>query len=252
MKPKMGRRDFIRAAGLTVVSFSIQGCASNSGRLAGKAPYDKPNIVLIMADDLGYECLGCYGSTSYQTPFLDELARTGMRFEHCYSQPLCTPSRVKIMTGQYNFRNYTDFGVLGPKQKTFGHLLQDAGYVTCVAGKWQLYGSVNQRPEVRGTGSLPNQAGFDEHCLWQIEKRGSRYKDPLIVQNGKYRKDLLGKYGPDVFSDYILDFIERHRNKPFFVYFPMVLVHGPFVPTPDQASFDVDESRYESRSTKNE
>jgi len=66
----------------------------------------KPNIVLIMADDLGYEGISANGGTSYQTPVLDSLAKTGMRFEHCYSQPLCTPSRVQIMTGIYNVRNY--------------------------------------------------------------------------------------------------------------------------------------------------
>lgn len=196
-----------------------------------------------MTDDLGYECLGCYGSTSYKTPFLDELAGTGMRFEHCYSQPLCTPSRVKIMTGQYNFRNYTEFGVLDPKQKTFGHLMKSSGYTTCVVGKWQLYGSVNQREDVRGTGSLPDQVGFDEHCLWQIDERGPRYKDPLIMQNGEYRDDLNDKYGPDVFCDYILDFMERHKNRPFFVYFPMVLVHSPFVPTPDSKDWIKDKHK---------
>lgn len=248
MQAKMNRRDFIKAAGLGAVSWawpSLAGlalptCRSDTLQMPDKALAAKLNIVLIMADDLGYECLGCYGSTSYKTPFLDELARTGMRFERCYSQPLCTPSRVQIMTGQYNFRNYTEFGILDPKQKTFGHLLQKAGYATCVAGKWQLYGSVDQRPEVRGTGSLPDQAGFDEHCLWQVDKRGSRYKDPEIVQNGKYRDDMQGKYGPDVFCDYILDFIERHRTKPFFVYFPMALVHSPFVPTPDSEDWAKD------------
>jgi hypothetical protein len=115
----VSRREFIKAVGLGAASLTVPGCASTSQRFAaGKVP-NKPNIVLIMADDLGYECLGCYGSGSYKTPVLDGLAGAGMRFEHCYSQPLCTPSRVKIMTGQYNFRNYTNFGVLDPKQKTF-------------------------------------------------------------------------------------------------------------------------------------
>ncbi|NQV33154.1 MAG: sulfatase-like hydrolase/transferase, partial [Phycisphaeraceae bacterium] len=72
----------------------------------------RPNILLIMADDLGYECVGANGGTSYQTPVLDRLTREGIRFEHCYAQPLCTPSRVKIMTGIYNVRNYVKFGVL--------------------------------------------------------------------------------------------------------------------------------------------
>ncbi len=99
---------------------------------------DKPNIILIMADDVGYECFGCYGSRQYQTPNIDRLARHGMRFRHCYSQPLCTPSRVKIMTGRYNARNYSAFSVLNRDQHTIGQYLRNAGYRTAVAGKWQL------------------------------------------------------------------------------------------------------------------
>ena len=233
MKSRINRRQFIKAAGLGAAVLAAPGCLSAGQQPSRRKVADKPNIILIMADDLGYECLGCYGSKSYKTPVLDGLARTGMRFEHCYSQPLCTPSRVKIMTGQYNFRNYVNFGVLDPKQKTFGHLLQSCGYATCVVGKWQLYGSVNQGAEVRGTGSMPGQAGFDEHCLWQIKGRGSRYKDPVMVQNGKNLDDLRGKYGPDVSCDYALDFIERHKTSPFLLYFPMAIVHSPFEPTPD-------------------
>ncbi len=239
----INRRQFINAVGLGVTFLAAPGCLDAAGRSSNSNSGKKPNIVLIMADDIGYECFGCYGGESYKTPVIDELARTGMRFEHCYSQPLCTPSRVKIMTGQYNFRNYVNFGVLDPKQKTFGHLLRDAGYATCVVGKWQLYGSVNQSAEVRGTGSLPNQAGFEEHCLWQIKNRGPRYKDPVMIQNGKSLDNLKGKYGPDVSCDYALDFIERHKTGPFLVYFPMALVHSPFVPTPDSEDWDKPEQK---------
>jgi arylsulfatase A len=232
----MNRRDFLKTLGCGAAALAMQGCNGASGFSSGKSA--KPNIILIMADDIGYECFGCYGSASYKTPVLDGMAERGMRFEHCYSQPLCTPSRVKIMTGQYNFRNYTNFGVLDPKQKTFGHLLQGCGYATCVVGKWQLYGSVNQSAEVRGAGSLPEQAGFDEHCLWQVKERGSRYKDPVVVQNGKNLEGLEGRYGPDVFTDYAIDFIERYKAKPFFLYFPMAIVHNPFVPTPDSKDWE--------------
>jgi arylsulfatase A len=238
MKGGINRRQFIKAAGLGAAVVSIPGCLNAKPNSSGFKIVGKPNIVLIMADDIGYECFGCYGGKSYKTPVVDELAQTGMHFEHCYSQPLCTPSRVKIMTGQYNFRNYVNFGVLDPKQKTFGHLLRDAGYATCVVGKWQLYGSVNQSAEVRGTGSLPRQAGFDEHCLWQVKDRGSRYKNPVMVQNGKTLDGLEGKYGPDISCDYALDFIERHKAGPFLLYFPMALVHSPFVPTPDSKDWD--------------
>ena len=86
---------------------------------------ERPNVVLIMADDLGYETLGCYGGTSYKTPHLDKLAETGLRFTHAYAQPLCTPTRVQLMTGQYNFRNWKAFGVMDPKATTFGHIPRD-------------------------------------------------------------------------------------------------------------------------------
>ena len=95
MKHKTNRREFMKTVGSGAASLMLPGCAGTERRISKETTKKKPNIVLIMADDLGYECLNCYGSASYKTPILDELARTGMRFEHCYSQPLCTPSRVK-------------------------------------------------------------------------------------------------------------------------------------------------------------
>jgi arylsulfatase A len=226
----------MRNIGLCATPF-VWRAASALAQSSGPAKA-RPNIVLIMADDLGYECLGCYGSTSYKTPVLDELAQTGIRFDRCYSQPLCTPSRVQLMTGQYNFRNYRAFGMIDPNQTTFAHLLKNAGYATCVVGKWQLYGSEIERPQAKGKGSRPGRMGFDEHCLWQVERRDSRYRDPLIVENGKYHDDLKGRYGPDVFCDYAIDFIERKKGQPFLLYFPMALTHSPFVPTPDSEDWD--------------
>ena len=238
------RRELLKAAGLCAVPFAWPS-ASTLAQSAGSR--GRPNIVLIMADDLGYECLGCYGSTSYKTPVLDELARTGIRFDHGYSQPLCTPSRVQIMTGQYNFRNYKAFGIIDPGQTSFAHLLKNAGYATCVVGKWQLYGSSTEKREAKGKGSYPGQMGFDEHCLWQVERRDSRYRDPLIVANGEYRDDLKGRYGPDVFCDYALDFLERKKSRPFLLYFPMALTHAPFVPTPDSADWEKREDKTNPR-----
>lgn len=206
----------------------------------------KPNIILIMADDFGFECLGCNGGISYQTPELDILAQTGMRFEHCYSQPLCTPSRVQIMTGRYNFRNYTTFEHLAPEEITFGNILKNAGYATCIAGKWQLNGIMNNHPRNEDV-ARPYDAGFDEYCLWQLTKpraAGERYANPLIEQNGKILEGLENAYGPDVFCNYILNFMERQKEKPFFVYYPMVLTHDPFVPTPDSSEW-TQENRYE-------
>ena len=96
----------------------------------------RPNVVLIMADDMGYECVAANGGLSYETPRLDQLAAGGLRFTNCYSTPLCTPSRVQIMTGRYNAYNYEEFGYLNPDLPTIGHLMQEAGYATMIAGKW--------------------------------------------------------------------------------------------------------------------
>ncbi|MBT8046095.1 MAG: sulfatase-like hydrolase/transferase, partial [Pontiella sp.] len=197
--------------------------------LASLCQASSPNIVLIMADDLGYECIGANGDSEYATPVLDGLAASGMRFEHCYSQPLCTPSRVKIMTGISNVRNYDTFGILDTKATTFANLLKSNGYATAIAGKWQL-------------GKDPAQLakfGFDEYCLWQLEKKGSRYNDLVCLQLNT-GEQLSGGYGPDKVNGFILDFITRHKDQPFFCYYPMLLPHSPFEPTPDSKTRDAD------------
>ena len=106
-----------------------------------QATEPRTNVILIMADDVGYECFGCYGSSQYRTPHIDRMAKRGIRFTHCYSQPLCTPSRVKLMTGLSNVRNYAAFSVLRRDQKTIGEYFREGGYRTAVAGKWQLLGA---------------------------------------------------------------------------------------------------------------
>ena len=207
----------------------------------------RPNIVLIMADDMGFECIGANGNIEYETPNIDRLSKNGLRFEHCYSQPLCTPSRVKIMTGKYNFRNYEDFGYLNPNQQTFGNLLRDAGYSTCIAGKWQLNGINRNNPNNQDV-ERPYHFGFDEYCLWQLNhkvKDGNRFANPMITQNGKDLPRDENSYGPQVFADFISDFIDRKAEQPFFIYYPMVLVHDPFVPTPDSPEWADPQRRYE-------
>ena len=215
----------------------------------------RPNIVLIMADDVGIDGLSCYGSDTYRTPHLDKLAASGMRFTHAYSQPLCTPTRVQIMTGKYNQRNWLYFGILDPKERTFGHLLKDAGYKTCIVGKWQLQSydppDFPNAARRRSTGMRVDQAGFDEHALfhsWHTEDKGSRYANPTFFHNGKLRKELNGKYGPDLSVEIMLDFMKRHRDEEMFVYYPMALPHWPMVPTPDSEEWK-DPSRRLEEST---
>jgi arylsulfatase A len=189
----------------------------------------KPNIVVVLADDFGYECVAANGGRSYQTPHLDKLAAGGMRFEHCYAQPLCTPTRVQLMTGRYNVRNYVNFGTLDPKATTFANLLKRlGGYATCIVGKWQL-----------GRGlELPKQFGFDEYCLWQHTRRPPRYANPGLEINGKEMDYTKGEYGPALINDYALDFIARHKDRPFFLYYCEMLTHGPFQPTPDSVDWN--------------
>ncbi|SVD11484.1 uncharacterized protein METZ01_LOCUS364338, partial [marine metagenome] len=119
------------------------------------ASYSKEalNVILIMADDSAADNYGCYGSKFFSTPRLDALARTGAKFNHCYSEPVCTSSRVKIMTGRDGIRNYVQFGTLDKDEITFGNMMKEAGYNTAIAGKWQLHGGER--------GTLAPACGFD-------------------------------------------------------------------------------------------
>lgn len=197
---------------------------------AGGQEERPPNVILIMADDVGVEAFGCYGGQSYATPHIDALAAGGLRFENCHSLPLCTPSRVQLMTGLSNVRNYVRFAIMDPNARTFGHHLQAAGYRTAVFGKWQLHGAAQEGRHAR-TGLHPRRAGFDEQLLWQVERRQSRYWDPLLTSGGPSTV-REGAYGPDLFRDALIDFMRRNRQRPFFAYYPMALVHSPFLSTP--------------------
>lgn len=198
----------------------------------------KPNIVLIMVDDMGFECLNSYGGTSYKTPRLDQIAKQGIQFNHCYSTPLCTPSRVQIMTGKYTFRNYEAFAYLNPSEKTFGHVLKDAGYSTMIAGKWQLNGHNAKPPKDDWQNKKrPLEAGFEECYVWQVDHRNTeRFWGTTIAENGKEKHLPKDVYTPDYLVDQICDFMERKKDEPFFVYYPMLLTHAPFIRTPDSES----------------
>ena len=187
-----------------------------------------PNVVLILVDDFGYECVTANGGQSYQTKNLDKLAASGLRFENCHVQPLCTPTRAQLMTGRYNIRNYVNFGTLMRSETTFGHLLKKAGYATGICGKWQLGHEEDS----------PQHFGFDESCLWQHTRRPPRYANPGLEYNGQEKDFHDGEYGPDLVNDFALDFIKRHQKEPFFLYYPMILTHDPFQPTPDSPDWD--------------
>jgi arylsulfatase A len=188
----------------------------------------RPNVIVILADDLGYETIGANGGTSYRTPVLDRLAAEGVRFEQGYAQPLCTPTRAQLLTGASNIRNYTTFGSLDPKLTTFGNLFEQAGYKTGIGGKWQLGREQD----------LPRRMGFQEACLWQHTRRPPRYANPGLEYDGVEKDFHQGEYGPDLVEAFAEDFIARHAKEPFFLYYPMMLTHSPYQPTPDSADWD--------------
>lgn len=242
----------VAALSLFWPSFAMAG----SGTVT--ATTQRPNVILILADDLGAAELGCYGHPEHQTPNLDRMAADGVRFETFYAMPLCTPTRVALMTGQYGFHN----GFLGMQNPAFkpagdspqadigshfthADLMKSAGYATAQVGKWQLSGRLP---------TLVRDAGFDEYCMWAYDhnlpadikhpahegnggKGGNtcRYWHPSIVQNGEYRPTAATDYGPDLFNEFVLDFARRHKSQPFFVYYTSVLTHGPHLETPDPA-----------------
>ena len=182
----------------------------------------KPNILFILADDVGYEGLNCYGGESYPTPQLDALASDGIQAMHCYSMPVCHPTRISLLTGCYP----KDIG--SPKwgsfpksyeKKTIANALKSSGYTTAVAGKWQLT-LLKDDPE------QPFRLGFDDFCVFGWHE-GPRYHDPMIYENGSVRSGTKGKFGPDLYRE----FLEGHmvnaqkKNKPFFAFYSMALCH---------------------------
>jgi arylsulfatase A-like enzyme len=195
---------------ITLIVGSFSACSTKDGN-------QPPNIVLIMADDVGTEVLGCYGGSSYDTPNLDHLAKTGVKFTNCYSTPKCSPSRVKIMTGRYQFRTTEKWGHIPPDEITFGHVLKSSGYATALAGKWQMILLGENPDHIR-------KMGFDENCVFGWHE-GPRYHDPYIWQNGKILQNTKGKYGPDIYCDFLIKFIQKNKDKPFLVYYPMTTAH---------------------------
>lgn len=191
------------------------------------ADVNKPNIIFILADDLGLDGVSCYGADKRKTPNIDKLAASGTRFETCYSAPLCGPSRCALMTGRYAFRTgglqnqSWRAGSPGAKSKDehpVAKLLKQAGYATCESGKW------------RQVGETPRDWGFDEYCT-DPTAGGWFWKDGY-EKNGK-QINAPGHYNPEVIQAFSLDFIRRNKERPFFLYYSMHLVHGPILRTPD-------------------
>ncbi len=191
-----------------------------------------PNIVLIMADDLGYGEVGCYGQTMIPTPNIDRLAAQGMRFTDAYAgSSVCAPSRSTLMTGQHTghtpIRANGGGQAIRPEDVTVAEVLKQAGYTTGGFGKWGL--------GVEGSTGHPNRQGFDMyfgflhqvhahfHYPYWVWKNGERY--PLPRNEGHQRN----QYAPDEIQAQALDFIRQNQDRPFFCYIPTTLVHVELV-----------------------
>jgi len=205
----------------------IAGVAAAIGPVkADDAKPARPNVLFILADDYGLDGVGCYGSDRFKgkTPNLDKLAASGIRFTQCYAMPLCGPSRCTINTGRYGFRTggSTNPSAGQPSFKdepALARTLKQAGYATGMAGKW------------RQMGDTPGDWGFDE---WLTDPTaGGWYWQKTYSKNGALIEAKQEFYGPDLCMDFTLDFLRRHREKPFYFYYPTHLIHGPILRTPD-------------------
>lgn len=214
-----------------------------------------PNILFILADDLGKEWIGCYGAEAALTPNIDALAAGGMKFRNAWSMPQCTPSRVALLTGTYPWRNgwvnHWDVprwgvGYFDWKQKrntTAARLLKDAGYSTAAAGKWQIN-------DFRIEPQAMKHHGFDDWLMWTGYESGNppsaqRYADPHVntPQGSSTRK---GAFGPDLYTDHLIGFMKANRDKPMFLHHAMALPHTPFVATPDEPGADTDLEKHKA------
>jgi arylsulfatase A-like enzyme/dienelactone hydrolase len=200
-----------------------------------------PNIVFVLLDNVGKDWFRCYGSQEDQTPVIDQLAYNGLKFRNFYITPVCSTSRTMLLTGRYPFRTgwhtHHDSAIYGGghldwnREVSFARVLRDAGYSTCIAGKWQ----VNDLFDPAQTDALQRH-GFDEHCIFPEGKPGhpahkKRYWEAYLQQNGK-RIDTTGRFGPDVVVDFAIDYMRRHRDEPFLLFYPAILTHIPVTTTP--------------------
>lgn len=202
----------------------------------------RPNVVLFLADDLGFETLSCYGGESYATPQIDRLAASGMRFESCLATPMCATSRAMLLSGRHNFRNYRQWAHLDPAEATIATHLRKAGYVTGMAGKWHLG---NWEPDAEGRRG-PARMGFDHYLSCKIDAestkarkaagKGNGFWKTALIRDNAGQPPLADQLSEDACLEFALGFFRANRDRPFFFHYASFLAHRPFVrmtaPTP--------------------
>ncbi|MBM3956450.1 MAG: sulfatase-like hydrolase/transferase [Gemmatimonadetes bacterium] len=223
MSDRVDRRDALRRLGAIVAGGAAALTAARRGRPQAAS---RPNIILIMADDLGYGDLGCYGQTEILTPNLDAMAAAGVRFTDCYSgSPVCRPSRCSLLTGLHTGHTHirrNEPVPLGPGDYTVAQMLKDVGYATGVIGKWGLGGpGTNGTPLLMGfdyfLGHLLNAQEYYPSELWQNDR-------PITIEGNLNGGQEV--YAPDLFTSQALSFIRRTAHQPFLLYLAQSMPHA--------------------------
>ncbi len=234
MRSPMSRRDLLRVAGVGVASLARPASVG-----AIQARRNRPNVVLIMADDLGYGDLGCYGNGKIATPNLDALAKAGLRFTDFHSNgAVCSPTRAALLTGRYQQRCGVE-GVITAKrhrhagmpleEQTFAEVLKTAGYITGLFGKWHLGYRVDFNPTRQGfdefIGYVSGNVDYHSH----IDQTGVEdwWRNCKKTPESGYSTDLIGDHG--------VSFIERHKDRPFCLYLAHEAPHYPYQGRKDKA-----------------
>ncbi|MBI9015914.1 MAG: sulfatase-like hydrolase/transferase [Phycisphaerae bacterium] len=245
------RRSFLKVAGLATCSALAGGCCG--GMMSKIAKSSNPNFLFILIDDLNKAWVSPYGNTDVKMPHLDRLAAQGLKFNNFYSMPQCTPTRTTLLTGQYPFHhgwvNHWDVPRWGTghfdekHNMTFARTLRQAGYKTAVAGKWQI-NDFRREPDAM------TKHGFDDYCMWtgyeaQNPPSSERYWNPYIHTNSG-SKTCKDKFGADVFTDFLINFMKENKNQPMAMYFPMALTHGPNTTTPTEKDIKTSRDKFKA------
>ena len=232
------RRSFLKAVGIGAASLALEGCVSGFGQPKSGGAANKPNIVFIVVDDMGWADLGCYGSRQIKTPNIDQMAAEGVRFTQAYSGcTVCAPARSVLMTGLHmghtSVRGNTGGIPLRDEDVTVAEVLKQAGYATGGFGKWGL-GDVD-------TPGVPEKHGFDEFFGYYHQVHAHDYWAQYLWRNSQKiamtgEKGSAERYTHNRIFEQMLKFIRRNKDKPFFCYAPWTPPHGQYqIPESDLA-----------------
>lgn len=216
----MDRREFVKVVGGGFAALAVGGCVE-AARLGGGKAGRRPNIVLILTDDQGWGDVGSHGNVLVDTPVMDELAGSGVRFDRFYVSPVCAPTRASLLTGRYHLRGGVHgvtrgYETMRSGEVTIAEILKGEGYATGCFGKWHNGAHYPNHP---------NGQGFEEFVGF-CAGHWNNYFDTDVEHNGRVVRKA--GYINDVFTDAAVDFIRKNRERPFLCYVPYNTPHSPF------------------------